>query len=350
MRIRWVTAVIASFLLVASSCGGEDGPASAAADASPGTPEGSSGAGTDGAIGEDAPVSPPIPDASARDATPDAQPACAGKTGTAGDRTVTIDSGGVARTFNLHVPAAYDPTKRTPLVLLFHGYTMSAATFAATTHFAATADARGMIGVFPIGIGTSFNGGECCGPASETNVDDVGFTRDMIAALEAEYCIDEKRVSATGISNGGFFVYRLACELADKIAAIAPVAGVIGMPPESCNPARPVPVLHIHGTGDVQIPYEGSAGAFRSVAVTVGAFRTKNACAAGNGTVVYQNGDVSCTKWGGCTANADVELCTVTGGGHQWPGGEPLPYGGSPTPNLIASDAIADFFLAHPMP
>jgi len=324
---------------LAGACGGDPAPeGDAGAGAASSGPDSGPSTGTDGGAAADA--------AAADGAAPTA---CAGKTGPTGDRTVTITSGGAERTFDLHVPATYDPTKRAPVVLLFHGYTMSAATLASTTHFAASADARGMILALPIGIGTSFNAGECCGPASANNVDDVGFTRDMIAALDAEYCVDSKRVSAAGISNGGFFVYRLACELADKIAAIAPVAGVIGMPPASCNPVRPVALLHIHGTGDVQIPYNGSAGAFRSVAVTVDAFRTKNGCAAGDGTVVYTQGDVSCRKWGPCTAGADVELCTVTGGGHQWPGGEPLPYGGSPTPNLIASDAIADFFLAHPM-
>lgn len=264
-----------------------------------------------------------------------------------------ITSGGIERRFALHVPAKYDATKRTPLVFMFHGYSMSASAIATATHFADTADKRGMIVAYPEGTGAlqGFNAGECCGTASSSKVDDLGFTRDMLAKLDAEYCVDEKRVFSTGFSNGGFLSYLLACELSDKIAAIAPVSGVIGFDPATCKPKRPVPVLHIHGTGDGVVPYTGGGlGNSRAVALTVDAFKAKNGCAAGAGKVVFTKNDVSCTSWAPCTAGADVQLCAVTGGGHQWPGGDALPYGGSPSPNLIASEAIADFFDAHPMP
>jgi polyhydroxybutyrate depolymerase len=293
-------------------------------------------------------ASPPPVDSSSPDGT--SPTTCAGKTGAAGTRTVKIMSGGIERSFDLHVPANYDPTKRTPLVLVFHGYTMSASSIATATHFSETADKRGMIVAYPDGTGGGFNAGDCCGTASSNKVDDLGFTRDLLGKLEAEYCVDEKRVFSTGFSNGGFFSYRLACELADKIAAIAPVSGVFGVDPATCKPKRPVPVLHIHGTGDAVVPYLGGGVALsRSVATSVAAFRTNNACAT-DGKVVFTKGDVECTSWAPCTAGADVELCEVAAGGHQWPGGDLLPYGGVPSTNLIASDAIADFFAAHPMP
>jgi polyhydroxybutyrate depolymerase len=286
-------------------------------------------------------------------ASPDAPvtPACAGKKGATGDRTVTLTSGGRERTFSLHVPKAYDATKRTPLVFLFHGYTMTSAEIATATHFAETADKRGMIVAFPQGIGNGFNAGDCCGTAQSDAVDDVGFARDMISALDAEYCVDAKRTFSAGFSNGGFLSYRLACELADKIAAVAPVAGGLRLAPAQCTPQRPVPLLHVHGTGDLVVPYNGGGiGAARPVSASIEAFRSKNQCAVGAGQNVYSKGDVSCRKWGGCAAGADVELCTVNGGGHQWPGGDTLPYGGSASPDLDTSEAIADFFEAHPMP
>jgi polyhydroxybutyrate depolymerase len=349
VRFTALTALLLSCLplaLVPVSCG-SDGGSSGGDDAGD---EAASPALDGGALrdtGTTAPDGAPLDGSSV--------PSCTGKTGAGGDRTVTITSGGLQRSFDLHVPPKYDPTRGTPLVFMFHGYSMTAASIAAATHFSDVADARTMIVAYPTGTGpanfASFNAGDCCGTAASSQVDDVGFTRDMLSNLEADYCVDPKRVFSTGLSNGGFFSYTLACELSDKIAAVAPVAGVLGVAPATCAPSRPVPVLHIHGTGDVVVPYGG--GVYRSVGATVDAWKAKDTCApadGGAGTVVYTKGDVSCTSFGPCAAGSDVELCTVTGGGHQWPGGSLLPYGGSPTPNLIASEAIADFFQAHAMP
>ena len=335
LRSHALTALSFSILtFVAQSCGGDT-----AATASP--PDGDGGpTGADGGTTPAPDGGGSLPDGSSPDGAVTTGP-CAGKTGAPGSRTVTLMSGGQSRAFDLHVPAKYDPAKRTPLVFLFHGFTMTPSQIATASHFADVADARGMIVAFPSGTSNSFNAGNCCGAAASSNVDDVGFTRDMIASLDAQYCVDAKRVFSTGFSNGGYMSYRLACELSDKIAAIAPVSGILGLDP--CTPKRPVPVLHIHGTSDPLVP-------FSTVSASIDAFKAKNTCAAGAGMVVYEKGDVSCTKWGPCAANADVELCTVTGGGHQWPGGDTLPYGGTPTMNLIASTAIADFFDAHPMP
>jgi polyhydroxybutyrate depolymerase len=278
-------------------------------------------------------------------------PSCAGKTGASGDRAITITSGGRERTFDLHVPATYDPAKRTPLVFVFHGYTMDAKGIADATKFAAAADARGMLVAFPEGTSGGFNGGSCCGAAASNKVDDLGFARDMIAKVDAEYCVDDKRVFSTGFSNGGYFSYLLACEASGTFAAVASVAGVIGVDPSTCKPKRPVPLLHIHGTGDLVVPFNGGGiGASRSVATSVDTFKATNGCAAGDGAVVHDKDDVTCRSWAPCAGGSDVRLCSVSGGGHQWPGGAALPYGGSPSPNLDASAAIADFFVAHPMP
>jgi polyhydroxybutyrate depolymerase len=350
MRFGAPTAVFASSLallalLVPTACGSSsDTPATTAA-ADGGDPSVTEG----GSVGPDGAVIP-TPDAASLDAAPQT-PSCTGKLGVAGDKPVTLMVGGTARDFLLHVPATYDPAKRTPLVFVFHGYTMTAEQIATASHFAAAADKHGMIAAFPNGISNSFNAGDCCGIAQSSGVDDVAFTSAMIAALETDYCVDAKRVFSAGFSNGGFLSYRLACELSDKIAAIAPVAGGLRLDVAACNPKRPVPVLHIHGTGDLLVPYNGGIGAPNPVSYSIDAFKTKNGCAAGAGKVVFtKDPDVSCTKWDGCTAGADVELCTVTGGGHQWPGGDTLPYGGTASPNLDSSETIAAFFDAHAMP
>lgn len=276
--------------------------------------------------------------------------ACSGKTGAAGNRIVDVTVGTTKRSFDLHVPPTYDPAKAMPLVFVFHGYTMTAASIAAASKFVASADAHGMIVAFPTGLNGGFNAGECCGASVTQKVDDLGFTRAMISSITKDYCVDPKRVYSTGFSNGGFMSYYLACEMSETFAAVASVAGTLGVPPADCKPKRPISLFHVHGTGDLVVPYlGGGVGANRSVAASVEAFRTFDSCPVGDGTTVYVKGDVSCDKWA-CAAGTHVELCSVTGGGHQWPGGEALPYGGSPSPNLETSEAIARFFLAHPLP
>lgn len=351
VQIRFSLALVASTTaLLFAACGGEATEAAPAGgdqgEAGASTPENEAGSPTGDGGSETS-----VPDGAARDGAVTTPLPCTGKKGAAGTRTVTLTSGGKERTFDLHVPATYDPTKRTPLVFLFHGYTMTSEEIATASHFAETADKRGMIVAFPQGIGNGFNAGDCCGSAQSSKVDDVGFTRDMITSLDAEYCVDPKRTFSTGFSNGGFLSYLLACELSDKIAAIAPVAGGLRVTAAQCNPKRPVPLLHVHGTGDLVVPYLGGGlGAARPVSASLDAFKTKNTCAAGAGQNVYSKGAASCTKWSGCAAGADVELCTITGGGHQWPGGDTLPYGGVASPDLDTSEIIADFFAAHPMP
>ncbi|MFG1815174.1 alpha/beta hydrolase family esterase [Kribbella sp. NPDC049174] len=98
-------------------------------------------------------------------------------------------------------------------------------------------------------------------PYSAAGVDDVKFTADLLDKLEGELCVDTDAVYAAGKSNGAGFTAILACELADRIAAIAPVAGAFYQPGKRCAPSRPVPVLDIHGTGDTTIPSGGDVSA-----------------------------------------------------------------------------------------
>ena len=89
-------------------------------------------------------------------------------------------------------------------------------------------------------------------------IDDVEFTRKVLDDLATTATIDSKRVFATGMSNGGIMSYRLASELSDQIAAIAPVGGPMGT--DTCKPKRPVSVIHLHGTDDEPAPFKGGKG------------------------------------------------------------------------------------------
>lgn len=283
--------------------------------------------------------------------------ACNGKALGSGDRTITMSSGGITRFAYAHVPNGYDPTKGTMLVLNFHGFSNSALIQRTVSRMDKSSDLHGYIVVYPEGVATSWNAGDCCGTAWVDAVDDVKFARELIQKLESDYCIDPKRVFSTGYSNGGFLSYRLACEMSDTIAAIAPVAGQLGIPPTKCNPPRPVPLLEIHGTADPIVPYNGGTPIigidlgpvpkFRSVTESLAAFTQKNGCL-GQPKTIYQKGDATCSQWGLC--QGDVVHCKIDQGGHTWPGGVPIPLVGKTSTDLGATETIYEFFAAHPMP
>jgi len=126
----------------------------------------------------------------------------------------------------------------------------------------ATADKETFLAVYPRGTGRvlTWNSGACCGYAMENRVDDTGFLHALIDKLERDYAVDRRRIFATGISNGGMMSYRLACELSDKIAAIAPVEGAQDL---ACHPANRVSVIVFHGTSDHLVPFEGGTTPFQ---------------------------------------------------------------------------------------
>ncbi len=278
-------------------------------------------------------------------------PACTLPPMAPGASTVTVTSGGRQRTAHLVVPPGYDGKSYAPLLLLYHGYLEDAARIEASTGMTPIAGKHGVIVVYPQGVSNSFNAGpQCCGTASATQIDDVEFTKDLLDKLESELCVDAKRVYAAGFSNGGMFSSRLGCELGSRIAAIAPVSGPIAV--KSCTPSRPIPVIEFHGTSDIVVPYNGGGlGGAMSVADAIKLWKTNSGCTDATPKTVFKNGDTTCTEYQSCKAGANVELCTISSGGHQWPGGtDPLAGVGKQTQDINASSAMVDFFLAHPMP
>jgi len=300
-----------------------------------------------GAAGDDG-ADAPVTDATVPDA---AAVTCVGRSPQPLDDVWTLTTGGFDRSIRVHVPATYDPTRPTPILLGFHGYTLTAQIHESQSHMIAASDAEGFIAVHADGTGVvqGWNAGACCGEALTNGVDDVAFVGALLDELEARLCVDEDRVYATGFSNGAFLSHRLGCELADRIAAVAPVSGVMGIDP--CTPSRPMPVFEVHGTGDLIVPYDGGGvTGFRSVAETIAGWADRDQCPVGAPVQTYAMGDATCESRQGCAGGAEVTLCTIDGGGHQWPGGEPFPGGGFTSTDLIATDAIWAFFAAHPRP
>jgi len=282
------------------------------------------------------------------DAGTTTQSACTGKLAQPLDSTWTIVSSGIDRTANVHVPANYDPTKPTPVVLNFHGFTSNAAEEALLSGMNDKADKEGFVVVYPEGLNSSWNAGACCGVSAQSGVADVQFVSDLIDSLEVQICVDAKRVFATGMSNGGFLSHRLGCELSDRIAAIAPVAGVLGIP--QCDPKRAVPVMHFHGTLDPLVPWNGDpALGFPPVPDTFAGWATRDGCT-GDPTSTYDKGDAHCATYETCSAGATVTLCTIDNGGHTWPGGLPVPALGNTSTDISATDEMWTFFRKHPLP
>lgn len=280
----------------------------------------------------------------------------------AGTSSETLTFDGETRAYRVHVPPDSDSSAARPLVLMLHGGGGSAVQFQEfSSRMDEVADREGFITVYPDGTGQlrTWNAGACCGAAARDDIDDVGFIRALLDHLGERLCIDTQRVYASGMSNGGMMSHRLGCELSERIAAIAPVAGTNGAP--SCTPSRAVPVMHVHGTEDGHVPWDGGAGCglanveFPSVPATIDGWSELNQCATDT-RAYFEEGNGSCVAQQGCKDGADVVLCSIDGGGHSWPGGEPsadvvdCPADGPQSTTFHASEAIWAFFKTHPMP
>lgn len=285
---------------------------------------------------------------------------CSGTTTlTAGATTaLTLMHGGLPRTFRVHVPTGYDGSAPAPLVLMFHGGGGSGRQFEErSSNMNPIADREGFVAVYPDGTGAllrTWNGGGCCGSAVTGDVDDVGFVGAVLDRLESELCVDLSRFYASGMSNGGIMSHRLACEIPERFAAMAPVAGAEMAP--TCTPTVSVPLMHIHGSEDAHVPPPGGEGCglagvpFPPLDDTMEARRVVNGCDATT-EERFVEGDGTCVGYTGC--EADVLRCMVEGGGHNWPGGEPpagvtdCPSDGGQSTTFVASEVIWRFFRDH---
>jgi polyhydroxybutyrate depolymerase len=267
----------------------------------------------------------------------------------------TLISSGEKRQYLLHVPDSYDSTVPTPLIISIHGFAEWPAHQAQISRWNDLADEKGLIVVYP--SGTKFpkrwrTTGLTNSPGDPEI--DVRFISDLIDRLETEYNIDPNRIYANGLSNGGGMSYLLACKMADRIAAIGSVAGAYTYAPELCNPSRPVPLIAFHGDADPVVPYQG--GPSRSFEIPfpyipnwMHAWADRNHCQ--TAASIPQDGEISGTTWTECSQNADVTFYSIAGGGHSWPGGEPIPAWivGKTSQAVDATREMWQFFEQHPL-
>jgi polyhydroxybutyrate depolymerase len=306
-----------------------------------------------------APSGAAAPPASANEVAPPLAP---------GEHTRTLRVGERTRTYRIHVPKGRDPEIPCAVVVAFHGGGGNADSMIRLSGLNAKADEAGFVVVYPYGSARfgerqlTFNAGLVGGFAKARNIDDVGFTRALLDDLERVVRVDPDRVFATGMSNGAMMAYRVACELSDRIAAIAPVGAPMGI--DDCRPTRPVPVMHFHGTADELAPFAGGYGRlptggkgvtdFPPVAQTIRRWVEANGCdsepvvealpdAANDGT------RVTTRTWRSDGTGAEVVLVEIESGGHTWPGMPPVAdFLGPSTRDISANDLMWEFFTRHP--
>lgn len=250
---------------------------------------------------------------------------------------------GISRSYTLYVPSAVASTPR-PLLLALHGFTQSGQSMMNYSAFNDLADAHDFVVAYPNGVLTSWNVGITGG----STADDVGFLTTLIDTIAAKTPVDTNRVYATGFSNGGFMSYRLACEASSKIAAIAAVAGTMALPTyNNCNPQRPVPVMHVHGTADFVVPYNGNSS-FLSVDASLNYWKEYNGCSAEAQTFTYpdlvsEGSTVEAYVWPDGSEGSEVRLLKVVNGGHTWPGNTATSGIGITNMDISASALIWEF-------
>lgn len=253
------------------------------------------------------------------------------------------------RDYILFVPSGYNASQPTPLVINMHGYTSNASQQMAYTAFNNDADTAGYIVVYPNGVNNAWNSGFAF--PYESGIDDVGFLSALIDTIATHYNVDDCRVHATGMSNGGYMSYRLACELYDKIASIASVTGSMstGMTTH-CNTTRPVATMQIHGTADPTVPYNGNASSTGAEA-NLQYWADKNPCfgpvlSQDLPDIVSDGTTVTKLSYNNCAGNTEVVLFKVVNGGHTWP--DAIIDIGTTTKDINANSEIIQFFNKHP--
>lgn len=242
-----------------------------------------------------------------------------------GDTTGSVMVGGTLRNYLLHVPPKYDGKTPLPLILDFPALTQGASSQRSSSGNAALADREGIVVAYPEGIGAAFNicptdnpktDCRCC--TSSRDVDDLGFSLELVKKLKREGCIDANRVYATGYSMGGGMDYFLACYASDVFAAVAASAfDMIEMSQIPCKPARPITVVSSRGTGDGAVEYGGSVSSyglmFLGAVDSWKMWKDINGCSG-----EAEDTGMGCQSYKHCAApGVEATLCTVQGGGHS---------------------------------
>jgi polyhydroxybutyrate depolymerase len=275
--------------------------------------------------------------------------------------TKTISHNNETRQYAVFLPASYTAASTLPMVINMHGYTSDVQSQIFYSGFNGVANTANVIVVYPQGLHrTLANGtsGTHWNSHFLTDVDDLGFIDTLIDYMYTDYHVDLSRVYATGMSNGGFMSYMLACELSDRIAAMASVTGAMTyLHFPNCAPSHATPVMQIHGTSDGTVLFNGGPGFHPSIDSVVNWWKVYNNCQSTTttnlpNTNTTDNTTASLTVHSQCTDNVEVHYYVVQDGGHTWPGAIPIASLGNTNQDFNATQKIWEFFsqYQHPNP
>lgn len=272
----------------------------------------------------------------------------------------TVVSDGDERCYYLYVPPTLDSSQAAPLVVSMHGFLMNPDSQVELTGWHELAGREGFIVAYP--QGTDFpqrwNAGKEWGTG---DVDDVALFHDVVKDVSQQVDVDPTRVYVNGFSNGGGMSVRIACELADEVAAVGAVAGAV-VSLDDCRPSRPVPLIAFHGNADPIVNYYGfgiqqdllRSGAeltdapihFLAAQNWVAQWAMLDGCASSPETISMK-GDVRKEYYTDCQDDVQVILYTIDGGGHTWPGGTPIPGLGKTSGDIDATEEMWRFFQTY---
>lgn len=259
-----------------------------------------------------------------------------------------IMSSGERRRYLIYVPESYNSEEPTPLVINIHGFVQWPANQMEVSQWNKVADEYGFIVVYPSGTGFPLRWRVSDEPEKE-----VTFFSDLINHLEQEYNIDPTRIYANGLSNGAGMSWLLACRLSNQITAIGGVAGAYYFRCEESADQRPVPAIFFHGKADRIAPYEGVANErydvpFPSIPAFVESYAQRNRCSL-TPTTFKETANITAIEYSDCHQGANVVFYTIADGGHNWPGGTPLPerITGKTSQEIDATALMWEFFQGH---
>ena len=271
-------------------------------------------------------------------------------------------SAGLQRCYLLHIPPEYERGQSLPLIISLPGFTSNPMGQQYLTRWSEFADNEGLILVFPQGTSFPLRWNSST-TFTDSDVDDVQFIANLIDEVSKIVTVDPQRIYVDGMSNGGSMANRVACELADKVAAVGVVAGPPQEPPGGCNPERPISLIAFYGTDDPLVAYEGGAMresfisklthrsshpiSFPPVKSYIEAWAERDGCSPVPEPIPPQ-GDASGVRYIDCKNTAEIVFYTIEGGGHTWPGGRPT-FVGKTSSDISASQVMWEFFKTHPL-
>ncbi|MBL4652786.1 MAG: T9SS type A sorting domain-containing protein [Flavobacteriales bacterium] len=263
----------------------------------------------------------------------------------------TVSWQGFDRAFIVHIPAVYSSNDTVPLVFALHGLGDVASNFESFMGMNAVADTANFIVVYPQALVDPFTNNQTAFSSYInylSSVDDVGLINYLIDTLITQFNIDTTRVYATGFSMGAFMTHRLACQLSNRLTAVASVSGQMALQlPDICNPTKEIPMMHIHGTADGTVRYNGyDSLQMLSVDSTLAIWQINNGCSSSPTSVSIlpdnapDNFITTAYRWIDCNNNSEILLYKVDSTDHQWL------Y--SPANDFDTATEIWKFFMRHP--